>query len=235
MSSPVLSLVVRLPTVLPVLVALTLSLAPVGPRAADQTPAELAQALQRKYDRIRDFSADFVHTYRGGVLNKTLTERGRVLVRKPGKMRWEYTAPERKLFVSDGTRLYSYLPDDRQVIVSAVPPADNAATPALFLAGNGSLTRDFTHSFGEMPADLPAGSRALKLVPKTPQPDYDWLILAVDPATLALRGLVTVDAQGGISSFSFANLKENVGLADKEFDFNVPRGVDLVTDSLLRQ
>ncbi len=52
-------------------------------------------------------------------------------------------------------------------------------------------------------------------MPKTPQRDYDWLILEVDPATLALRGLVTVDAQGGTSTFSFANLKENIGLADK--------------------
>jgi len=86
-----------------------------------------------------------------------------------------------------------------------------------------------------VPADLPAGARGLKLVPKTPQPDYDWLILAVDPSTLALKGLVTVDAQGGTSSFSFVNLKENVGLADKEFDFKVPRGVDLVTDPSLRR
>jgi outer membrane lipoprotein-sorting protein len=38
-----------------------------------------------------------------------------------------------------------------------------------------------------------------------------------------------VDAQGGKSSFSFTNLKENVGLADKEFAFKIPRGVDVVT------
>ena len=56
----------------------------------------------------------------------------------------------------------------------------------------------------------------------------------VDPATLAIRGLVTVDAQGGKSSFSFTNLKENVGLADKEFAFKIPRGVDVVTDRLAR-
>ena len=48
-------------------------------------------------------------------------------------------------------------------------------------------------------------------MPKTPQRDYDWLVLVVDPATLEIRGLVTVDAQGGKSSFSFTNLKENVG------------------------
>ena len=72
------------------------------------------------------------------------------------------------------------------------------------------------------------GGRALKLVPKSKQPDYDWLVLALDPATLAIQGLVTIDAQGGESTFSFTNLKENVGLADKEFTFKIPRGVDVV-------
>jgi outer membrane lipoprotein carrier protein len=204
-------------------------------RPADQSPAELAQALQRKYDLVKDFSADFVHAYRGGVLNMKLTERGQLIVKKPGKMRWEYTAPERKLFVSDGVKFYSYLPDDKQVLMSAVPADDNAATPALFLAGKGNLTRDFVPSFAEVPADLPAGTRGLKLTPRTPQPDYDWLVLVVEPSTLALKGLVTVDAQGGTSSFSFTNLKENVGLADKAFDFKVPRGVDLITDPSLRR
>ncbi len=55
-------------------------------------------------------------------------------------------------------------------------------------------------------------------------------MLVVDPATLGIRGLVTVDAQGGTSSFSFTNLKENIGLADKDFAFKIPRGVDVVTD-----
>ena len=69
----------------------------------------------------------------------------------------------------------------------------------------------------------------LKLVPKARQRDYDWLVLVLDPASLAIRGLQTVDAQGGKSSFSFTNLKENVGLADKEFAFKIPRGVDVVS------
>src|SRR6267154_2320107 len=86
-------------------------------RAADPTAPELADALQRKYDTVKDFSADFVHTYQGGVLKKQLTERGTVLIKKPGKMRWDYTAPEKKLFVSDGSKLYFYIPADKQVIV----------------------------------------------------------------------------------------------------------------------
>jgi outer membrane lipoprotein carrier protein len=197
---------------------------------AESTAVELAQSLQRKYDGIRDFSTDFVHTYRGGVLRKQLTEKGRLLIKKPGKMRWMYSAPEEKLFVSDGVKIYSYIPQDKQVIVTSVPPDDTASAPALFLAGKGNLVRDFTPFFGDVPPGSPAGTRALKLVPKTPQPDYDWLILLVDSTTLTLRGLVSSDAQGGTSSFSFTNLKENVGLADKEFAFQIPRGVDVVTD-----
>ena len=171
-------------------------LGPSMPRAADQTAPELASALQRKYDGIKDFSADFTHAYEGGVLRKKITERGRLLVKKPGKMRWDYTAPEPKQFVSDATKMYSYIPQDKQVIVVPVPPEDEATTPTLFLAGKGNLTRDFTPSLVETPAGAPAGSRALKLVPKTRQPDYDWLTLVVDPATLSIRGLVTVDGQG---------------------------------------
>jgi outer membrane lipoprotein carrier protein len=199
--------------------------------AADSTAPELAASLQRKYDGIRDFSADFTHTYEGGVLRKQITERGHMLVKKPGKMRWDYTTPEPKQFVSDGVKMYSYIPEDKQVIVASVPPDEEAPTPTLFLAGKGNVTRDFTPSLVDAPPGAPAGSRALKLVPKAKQRDYDWLVLVLDPATLSIRGLQTVDAQGGKSSFSFANLKENVGLADKDFVFKIPRGVDVVTAS----
>jgi len=196
--------------------------------SAAQTAPELAAALQRKYDAVKDFSADFVHAYEGGVLRKQITERGTLVIKKPGKMRWEYVAPEEKLFVSDGVKMYSYIKQDKQVIVSDVPPADQVTTPTLFLAGKGNLTRDFTPSLVDPPPGAPAGSLALKLVPKTRQREYDWLTLVVDPASLAIRGLVTVDAQGGTSRFSFTNLKENVGTADKAFEFKMPRGVDVV-------
>ena len=198
-------------------------------RAADSTASELAAALQRKYDGIRDFSADFTHMYEGGVLRKQITERGHLLVKKPGKMRWDYSTPETKQFVSDGVKMYSYIPQDKQVIVASVPPDEEAPTPTLFLAGKGNLTRDFTPSLVDAPKGVAAGGRALKLVPKAKQRDYDWLVLVLDPASLALRGLMTVDAQGGTSTFSFTNLKENLGVADKEFAFKIPRGVDVVT------
>jgi outer membrane lipoprotein carrier protein len=202
--------------------------------AAEPTAPELAEALQKKYDGVKAFTADFVHTYRGGVLNRQLTQSGRLMVKKPGKMRWEYTAPEKNLFVSDGVKIYSYVPADKQVIVSDMPPSDTATTPALFLAGKGNLSRDFTPSLTDLPAGAVPGSQALKLVPKTPQTDYDWLVVVVDPATLGLRGLMYGDPQGGTSTFFFTNLKENAVLADTSFEFRPPRGVDIVNGSSVR-
>ncbi|MBM3772390.1 MAG: outer membrane lipoprotein chaperone LolA [Acidimicrobiia bacterium] len=195
-----------------------------------QSAAELVAALQRKYDAVRDFSADFEHVYTGGVLRRQLTERGRLQVKKPGRMRWEYTAPEKKTFVSDSVKLYAYIPADRQVMVSSVPQGDQATTPALFLAGQGNLARDFITTEVVPPKGASGGTRALKLVPKTPQAEFQSLVLTVDAKTLGLRGLESTDAQSSTSSFLFINLKENVGLSDKDFVFAIPRGVDVISE-----
>lgn len=190
-------------------------------------PDVLASRLQQRYEGISDFSADFTQTYRGGVLRTKTVERGTVQIKKPGKMNWLYTSPERKQFVSDGRKLYSYIPADRRVIVSDVPPSDRARTSALFLAGQGNIARDFTAMYTDSPI---AGGLALKLTPRRPEPDYEYLVVVVDPATLQIRGLVTRDRQGGESTLTFERLKENQRIPDRAFEFRVPRGVNVVTD-----
>jgi outer membrane lipoprotein carrier protein len=195
-------------------------------QAAD-SPDAVARALQKRYDGIRDFTADFVHTYRGGVLRTETREQGHVTIKKPGLMRWVYVKPEPKEFVSDGHKVYSYIPQDKQVIVADVPPQDAATTPAMFLAGKGEIVRDFTPTFE---GNAAPGTVSLKLTPKKTEPEYDYLVVAVDQKSLQLRALTTKDRQGGQSTLSFANLKENTGISDKEFAFRVPRGVDVITD-----
>jgi len=199
------------------------------PASADS----VARDLQKKYDRMVDFSADFVHNYRGGVLKQQATEQGHLLVKKPGKMLWEYTSPEKKTFVSDGHKLYSYIPRDKQVLLSTVPPDDQAPAPALFLTGKGNIEGDFNAAFDKV-AEAPAGTIALRLTPKKHEPDYNSLTLVLQPGTLNLSMLITVDPQGGRSVFTFTNLKENVGLTDKQFEFKIPRGVELIPDDAVK-
>jgi outer membrane lipoprotein-sorting protein len=113
------------------------------------------------------------------------------------------------------------------VFVSNVPPDDQASSAALFLAGKGDLARDFTAMYVDSPIQ---GALALKLTPRRREPDYEYLIVAVDPGSLQIRAIATRDRQGGDSTIVFTKLKENQGLADKDFAFRIPRGVDVVTD-----
>lgn len=200
------------------------------PSGADSAQA-LAASIQRRYEQIRDFRADFTHTYEGGVLRKKTVERGQMAIRKPGRMRWTYTSPEQKVFVSDGVKLYSYVPADKQVYVATVPTGDDASTPAMFLAGKGHLTRDFTVSTVAEPPGAPAGSTAIKLTPLKTEREYETLVLVVDRQSLQWRMLITTDRQGGTSTFAFTNLRENAGVPDREFVFTIPRGVDVITDA----
>jgi outer membrane lipoprotein carrier protein len=196
-----------------------------GPRAQTPGAAEVAAALQKKYDGVRDFTADFTQLYEGGVLKRKAVEKGSVFVKKPGRMRWNYKSPEEKVFVSDGRQVQLYVPADKQVMTSPLPADDQATSAVLFLMGKGNLTRDFTVTFGQGGNDQ---TYVLRLQPKTRQAEYDWLQLTVDRQSLQIRELMAGDQQGGRSTFQFTNFKENPGISDKTFAFTPPAGTEVV-------
>ena len=205
-----------------------LSLAQQSSQAETTGTAEaLAKALDARYRTVRDFSADFVQTYRGGALRTKSSERGTVKIRKPGLMRWLYAAPEKKEFVSDGHTIYSYFPADKQVMVGRVPSDLESTTPALFLAGKADIARDFSAEFAPSPVE---GKIGLKLTPRRPEANVDYFIVATERPGLQILGLAARDAQGGDSTILFSNLQENQGISDKEFTFRIPKGVDVITN-----
>jgi outer membrane lipoprotein carrier protein len=191
--------------------------------------AALAARVQTRYASIRNFQGDFVQTYEGGVLRTKATESGTLIIKQPGQFRFVYTKPERKEFVSDGVRIYTYLVADKQVYVSPAPGPGEATTPALFLAGRADMARDFVASLEPLDGAAP-GLTTLKLVPKASDPDYEWFGIGIDPASLQIRFLVAVDRQGGRSAFALSKLQENRPLPDNTFQFRIPRGVDVVTN-----
>lgn len=201
----------------------------IGLIAAGQAPSadDLARRVQSRYDTVADFEGQFTQTYEGGVLRTRSVERGTVVIRRPGRMRWVYTTPERKEFVSNGAKVYAYFPADRQVIVSPAPTGADT-TPALFLTGQANLARDFVAT----PMEVPGAARGLlglKLVAKRPDPDFEWLAIAVAPDSMQIQHLVALDRQGGRTTFTFTNLKENRRPPDTLFEFRIPKGVDVVT------
>lgn len=205
--------------------AVTLGLARV-PAAPVQVPtaADLANRIQAHYNTVRDFTADFTLSQTGRLSRVATTGRGSVKVKKPGRMRWTYTAPEKKEFVSDGTQIYSYFPADKYVDVTPMPKGNQVSTALLFLAGRGDLTRDFTSVLADQ---QPTDGWRLVLTPTTRETNFTTLTIEVVRTNYQWRGFTVQDDQGGSSAFQFTNLRENRSLTDREFTFVFPPGVEV--------
>src|SRR5215216_2972741 len=94
----------------------------------------IIDGLQRKYSRMRGLDAEFVQIFQGAN-GQTARETGRLLLKRPGKARWEYTSPERKLFVSDGKNIYFYVEGERQATETTIKESVDPQIPFLFLLG----------------------------------------------------------------------------------------------------
>src|SRR4029077_19621798 len=131
--------------------------------------------------RVTDLKAPFQQSAHNKTLNQTIDARGTLYLKKAGRMRLEYQAPPPQEIVSDGTRLWIYTPELKQVNVSAAPAA--LAGPAgSFLQGLGQVREHFDVRFlnPAQPTDA-AGLVVLDLAPKRPQPLLARLIVALDP------------------------------------------------------
>ena len=217
--------------ILTVLGLLLPAVVPVARQIPPRRPpiTDLMSRVQGRWELILDLSGEFEQSYTGGVLRTSVIERGNMFIKKPGRMRWRYTLPENKLFISDGETLYSYYPLDRQVVITRVPPEERATTPALFLAGKGDLAKDYAATYEETAQTIP-NTWVVRLTPLLPNAEYRWLSLTIDRTSLQIRRLLSTDYQGGVSSFTFSNLKENQGLSDKLFAFEIPGNTDVITD-----
>jgi outer membrane lipoprotein carrier protein len=185
--------------------------------------ADIATRIQTRYDAVRDFTADFVATHQSLILRKTTTERGDVVIKKPNRMRWSYDAPARKVFVADGTTLFSYFAEDRYGTEAPLPKDHDAPTALLFLAGRGNLLRDFTPALS---ASSQAGEWALDLDPRAGTADFTSLTLIVDRTTYDLRGLVTT-TEDAVQTFRFSRFRANRGVPDARFAFAFPPGTEV--------
>jgi outer membrane lipoprotein carrier protein len=201
---------------------------PVADLAAQSSPsaADLAARIQAHWSAVRDFTADFTLTQTSALRPVTTTERGEVRIKKPLMMRWDYETSGKDQFVSDGTNLYMYHRQDRYVDVSRLPGEDESAAWLLFLAGRGDLTRDFVASLPDRPPPATEWHLVLKPVSGR-QTDFETLTLQVSRRALQFVGLIAQDDQGQTSSYRFTNVRENRGLTAREFEFEMPRGVEV--------
>jgi outer membrane lipoprotein carrier protein len=191
--------------------------------APDTTLADaVVQRIEEHHARTADLVARFTQSYRSGMLGRELVESGVVSIKRPGRMRWEYLEPEKKLFVSDGTTFYFYVPEDRQVIVQEQDTQRSLAARLLF--GGQGLLEEFEASLDE---PLEDGVLRVRLVPRHADAELERAFVDAEPSGV-IRSILLEDVQGNRTRFRFEDLRENTGLPDRLFRFQVPAGVEVI-------
>lgn len=210
------------------LLAALLALAPASAEAeppaagGDPLARRLLRTVEERHGRTTDLVARFSQSYRSGMLGREVVERGTVSIKRPGRMRWEYKDPEPKLFVTDGRTFYFYVPADRQVIVSEQDEERSLA--GRLLSGRGGLAEEFEPTLDE---PLEEGVMRLRLEPRREQPDVRRAWVDVEPSG-RIRSILLEDVQGNRTRFRFESIRENAGVADAAFRFEVPKGVEVI-------
>lgn len=202
-------------------VLLALLLAGVVASPSDNAGEILARRVEAQKRSLQDLQAHFVQRYRSGALGREIVESGRVSLKPPGRMLFEYQKPEKKLFVSDGETSYFYVPEERQVIVKNLK--GEKALLSVLLSGKESILDRFRASLEPTEGPL----QQLRLSPKSPEPDVDTVLLDVDNAD-RIRRVAILDAEGDRSEFLFDQIRENMGLPDRLFHFTPPKDTEVI-------
>jgi outer membrane lipoprotein carrier protein len=190
------------------------------------TAEEVADKVQATYKGFSDLQAGFVQRATNRLSGMSQEASGRLFLKWPGKMRWEYDNPEPRLFLVDGKTLWSYSPLERQAVAQDVSGSLSTG-PIGILFGVGSLRRDF-----RVRKILHAGTREgqehlLDLAPKGQDLSFKRVILAIDQGKLLDQTTDGLRSLRNTTVVELSELKVNGGLEDALFKFSPP-GTDLV-------
>lgn len=195
--------------------------------AAVDCAERVARRVQAHYESVRDLSARFeqrVQSVMGGPGAETRSS-GRVVFRKPGKMRWSYEQPQPSEVISDGSTLWLYDPAAGEVQKLAVAQGYLAGAGLQFLMGEGKLVEDFEVSADDCSAE--ATSVWLELVPREPA-SFERIRLRAEVESGEVRETAIVDLFGNETRIAFDALRLDSNPPLQTFQFEVPDGVEVI-------
>ncbi|MGI8960350.1 MAG: LolA family protein [Bryobacteraceae bacterium] len=180
------------------------------------------QRVEKRYNGARTLSVGFTESYsvQG---HARRPESGTLTLRKQGKMRWEYTQPAGKLFISDGKDVFLYTARDNRVEKLRLKDTEDMRAPLAFLLGRLDMKKEF-RDFELHDAEAGTWLDASAKNARVPFEKVEMLI-APDASIRALKVIGRDESQ---LSFSFANEKVNPPAADDLFHFTVPPGAEVV-------
>jgi len=192
--------------------------------AADQSIIDtIIAGVEARYN-VAGFTADFDQESVLKAMAVTDTASGRLMVRQPGKMRWEYLVPEPQTIITDGKDLWVYRPEENQVLVGKAPALFGEGKGAGFLSNIKMVRQSFQVT---LEPETHPGHYRLKLVPNRSTVDLMAVLLDIDRETFDLSEITTVNVYGDETRIQLKNIQFNVP-PESLFRFAVPEGADVL-------
>lgn len=192
---------------------------------------EVVRRVQAAYDAALQIKANFDQqlTIKAGGQRQNAS--GKVYIKKPGMMRWEYEKPDKRLVVSDGKTIWMYLPSKNQVMITEPAEAAMDEISKIFLMGKGKLVENFDVRLLDSVEGADGKSYTLELVPKSKAGSFVKLILEVDGDSFFFRKGTTYDLFGNENQMTFQNVELGAPLDERQFTFEIPPGAEVIRQS----
>ena len=182
------------------------------------------KGVEDRYNRTQSLQLAFTESYQQQ--GRARGEKGDLFLRKPGRMRWQYTAPAGKLFVSDGKFIYSYTPQDNRAEKMKLKETEDMRAPLAFLLGR----LDFKKDFREFRASAEDGGVFITAIPKSDKLPYTEVSFLTAP-DFSIRRLEVKGQDNSILRFTFEKEVKDPALQDTLFRFAPPPGAEYVDSS----
>src|SRR3984885_4797590 len=191
-------------------------------QAAEVDLNKLLKGVEQHYNQAKTLQVHFVESYTvQGRARKS--ESGELTLRKPGRMRWDYTAPSGKLFVSDGKDVYLYTPEANRVEKTKLKTSEDVRAPLAFLLGK----LDFAKDFRDFDLKPEGAGYLISAKAKTDKLPYDKVqTLDLEPGRN--QHLVINGQDLSVLTFQLDGEKLNPPVNDALFKFQMPAGATLV-------
>jgi len=204
------------------LVILSLALLLLPAMAAPQNLDGLLKTVEARYNRTQSLKLDFSESY-AGTKRPVQNESGVLYLRKPGRMRWEYSSPAGKVFISDGKEVVLYSPDDQRAEKSKLKESEDMRAPLAFLLGK----LDFKKEFKSFQSRVEGEDNWIVAEPKSENLAYSRVEFLATPEGEIRRVRITGQDQSQLD-FTFTNEQLNAPVAPSLFTFHPPPGVQVV-------
>jgi outer membrane lipoprotein carrier protein len=184
--------------------------------------------LQSWLDGTSTLEMRFQQSLVSGALGTTASESGRMYLERPGKLRWDYLDPEKKIALLLGDRTALYLEEERLMSRGRLT-GEQGLFPRL-LAGRDRLDALFAATLVATPSTGGHGLYRIRLVPKGEQGALTEVTLTLRPPAYSIEGAELLDETGNRTSYTFSNVRRNRGLPDGLFAFEPPPGTEVVDE-----